>query len=140
MPYKDPEKAKAYREAHKAHKAAYNKKYNKTYYAVHGAIKAKHNRSRREWVQSLKTVPCSDCGNTYHPCAMDFDHVRGSKTGNVSHLASLKKERVLIEIAKCDVVCSNCHRLRTYRRRHKSDALVYRGVGIRTSSEPEGLF
>lgn len=47
---------------------------------------------------------------------MDFDHVRGSKVGNVSEmLGSTSLADLLMEIAKCDVVCANCHRLRTYR-------------------------
>jgi hypothetical protein len=46
---------------------------------------------------------------------MDFDHVRGSKAGNVSEMiGSATVMALLTEIAKCDVVCANCHRLRTY--------------------------
>jgi hypothetical protein len=42
---------------------------------------------------------------------MDFDHVRGEKLGCVPQMSSV--ERILAEAAKCDVVCANCHRIRT---------------------------
>jgi hypothetical protein len=47
---------------------------------------------------------------------MDFDHVRGEKQSNVASLVgmSASEERLRAEIAKCDVVCANCHRERTY--------------------------
>jgi lysyl-tRNA synthetase class I len=51
---------------------------------------------------------------------MDFDHVRGRKHKNVSELIdSLSKKKIDEEIAKCEVVCSNCHRIRTHNRRVK---------------------
>ena len=48
---------------------------------------------------------------------MDFDHVRG-KTAGISRLlqANVSMTRLLAEIAKCDLVCSNCHRIRTWNR------------------------
>lgn len=71
----------------------------------------------REFVDELKRHPCTDCGKTWPPIAMDFDHVSGEKTGNIStligngSLATIKKE-----LAKCELVCACCHRLRTARR------------------------
>jgi hypothetical protein len=49
---------------------------------------------------------------------MDFDHVRGEKVANVSVLVAggASRRRVLAEIAKCEVVCANCHRERTHGR------------------------
>jgi hypothetical protein len=45
---------------------------------------------------------------------MDFDHVRGEKKFNVAHfIYTGSYQAVQDEIAKCEVVCSNCHRLRT---------------------------
>jgi len=49
---------------------------------------------------------------------MDFDHVRGVKHANVMELVStLSKKRIDQEIAKCEIVCSNCHRIRTHMRK-----------------------
>jgi hypothetical protein len=79
---------------------------------------------RREIVQKLKDVPCMDCGGKFEPCQMDFDH-KGSKCFDVSIAVAdgTSMEAILREIEKCDVVCSNCHRLRTRRRRKLKDAL-----------------
>jgi hypothetical protein len=49
---------------------------------------------------------------------MDFDHVRGVKHANVMELIpTLSKKKIDLEIAKCEIVCSNCHRIRTHMRR-----------------------
>jgi hypothetical protein len=83
------------------------------------------NRKRRYWREharvllELRSVPCRDCQQTYSPYAMDFDHRdTASKVQDVTRMvgrASL--QRILAEAAKCDVVCANCHRMRTFRRR-----------------------
>lgn len=57
---------------------------------------------------------CTDCGYATDAVALDFDHAGSDKVANVSALidnASLAA--VLAEIEKCDVVCANCHRIRT---------------------------
>ena len=76
-------------------------------------------RASREYAGKLKEgKPCTDCGGTFHIAAMEWDHVpgRGPKLfelGRGDH--SLAK--VQAEIAKCDLVCANCHRVRTWDRR-----------------------
>ena len=72
--------------------------------------------------QYLKDIkeknPCMDCKVSYPYYMMDFDHVRGQKHSNVAELINtLSKKRIDEEIAKCEVVCSNCHRARTYMRK-----------------------
>lgn len=72
-----------------------------------------------EWYRSLKHMkPCADCKVPYPYYIMQFDHL-GDKVGNVGNLVrrSGGKELVLAEIAKCDLVCANCHCERTHRRR-----------------------
>jgi hypothetical protein len=66
----------------------------------------------------LKDVPCADCGRRYPPFVMDFDHRNGEdKTGNISAMAPRWSwSKIAAEVAKCDVVCANCHRMRTARR------------------------
>lgn len=66
-----------------------------------------------------KDVPCMDCGQRFPPYVMDFDHV-GEKRGNIAKMATSPRKAVLAEIAKCEVVCSNCHRIRTYNRRQNN--------------------
>jgi hypothetical protein len=73
-------------------------------------------RNRRLMVEYLRAHPCVDCGET-DIIVLEFDHLR-DKSANVSSLMMRKNEwqRVLNEIAKCQVVCANCHRRRTARR------------------------
>lgn len=71
----------------------------------------------RQYINKLKGAPCTDCGETFHPDAMEFDHVRGEKWRNISRLTSASVDTIRKEIAKCDLVCANCHRVRTATRR-----------------------
>ena len=79
----------------------------------------KYLKSRRELVNKAKRVPCADCKNTYPLCVMDFDHVSGDKRMGISEAAvgALSLRKLKEEMSKCEVVCANCHRIRTARRR-----------------------
>jgi hypothetical protein len=69
----------------------------------------------REEIRKLKsTTPCADCEETYPHYVMDFDHVRGKKEQNVSAMMRKPTKKIWDEIAKCELVCANCHRVRTY--------------------------
>ncbi len=67
-------------------------------------------------VERYGDQPCLDCGNHFQWCAMDFDHVRGVKKQAVSKMPNYRREMVEAEIAKCELVCANCHRVRTHQR------------------------
>jgi hypothetical protein len=62
---------------------------------------------------------CVDCGYNTHAVALQFDHVRGDKLFDIGSSCRLAWESILQEIAKCDVVCANCHAIRTYTRKHE---------------------
>ncbi len=69
----------------------------------------------RALIDELKSVPCADCGVEYPPYVMDFDHRDpNTKLFRVSSRTHHSTEKLCAEIAKCDVVCSNCHRIRTH--------------------------
>lgn len=68
-------------------------------------------------VDSLKSGPCTDCKMTYPPYVMDFDHVKGEKVFNISKVKSISVTQLLTELEKCELVCSNCHRKRTFSRK-----------------------
>jgi hypothetical protein len=112
MPRKDPE---ARRE--------YNREYQRRWYQANRELQMrrvlKATRERRErgkaYVDELKSRPCVDCGVRYPPYVMDFDHVRGEKSLNRSRPRNsrLAWSRLLAELEKCEVVCANCHRMRT---------------------------
>jgi len=74
--------------------------------------------SRRRSLREAKAVPCADCGNAYPYWVMDFDHVRGDKSFNIAGGVLTGRARLESEVAKCDVVCANCHRRRTWQRSH----------------------
>ena len=71
------------------------------------------------WYVALKEgKPCSDCGGVFHSAAMQWDHRPGSiKEDDVANLRNSTSRRlILLEIAKCDLVCANCHAVRTFLR------------------------
>lgn len=68
-------------------------------------------------LRDLKAVACAACGGVFAPEAMDFDHVRGEKYSNAWQMLTTSKRTLLAEIEKCELVCANCHRKRTQRRR-----------------------
>jgi hypothetical protein len=74
---------------------------------------------RRRFIEWLKDQPCFDCGRCFPACAMDFDHVRGEKWRDVSRLKGASFETITAEVQKCDVVCANCHRVRTWARKRR---------------------
>jgi ssDNA-binding Zn-finger/Zn-ribbon topoisomerase 1 len=80
---------------------------------------AKQKAHLATYIRDLKEKsPCRDCGKFYPYYVMDFDHVRGKKHANVMELIpTLSKKKIDEEIAKCEIVCSNCHRIRTHVRR-----------------------
>ncbi|MDE3102721.1 MAG: hypothetical protein KGJ98_10850 [Chloroflexota bacterium] len=69
-------------------------------------------------MRSLKAgKPCTDCGKLFPIAAMQWDHLPGyQKSGDISAMTRVTREEVLEELAKCELVCVNCHALRTLRR------------------------
>lgn len=66
-------------------------------------------------VQQAKDKPCADCKIKYPYYVMQFDHVRGTKVGDISRMvANRQLAKILEELPKCDVVCANCHAVRTF--------------------------
>lgn len=74
----------------------------------------KSTQRNRAIIREAKDVPCRDCGRRFPTVCMDFDHKdQSDKKGIVSRMMTASLDRLLAEIAKCDVVCSNCHRIRS---------------------------
>lgn len=75
---------------------------------------------RKAYTDALKVAAgCVDCGLVLpdNPEVYDFDHIRGGKVlGVAERLMSGTWDDFLAEIARCEVVCSNCHRIRTRNR------------------------
>ncbi len=73
-----------------------------------------------EHVRKLKEAPCSDCKRCYPFFVMQFDHRNASsKEYCVANLVykTTSLETIDAEIAKCDLVCANCHAIRTWDRK-----------------------
>jgi len=101
MPYKDKEKQKE----------AQHRSYLK-----HKELVRDRNRERRkeykEWFAEIRSkLKCQECGEN-HIAVLDFHHTDDNKEGGVGRLVRslYPKEKILKEIAKCIVLCSNCHR------------------------------
>jgi hypothetical protein len=107
MAYKDMEKARACQ---------------RRYYERNRELYYNKNKRKKEQLRAIaqekKARPCADCGGVFPYYVMDFDHREGvEKVDHVSRMIKLMSiPRLLEEIEKCDVVCANCHRIRTFNR------------------------
>ena len=67
--------------------------------------------------------PCIDCGES-DPVVLEFDHL-GEKLFDIGQALPYRSwKSILEEIEKCVVVCANCHRRRTARRRRSLRAVL----------------
>lgn len=58
---------------------------------------------------------CADCGGSYHQSCYDFHHTEPEmKEGNIGELLSSSWENIQVELGKCVLLCSNCHRIRHF--------------------------
>lgn len=76
-----------------------------------------HKKQIREWFVEYKSkLSCESCGENHIAC-LDFHHTEPEKKRNiVSRLVQLSgsRKRIMEEIKKCIVLCSNCHRKKHY--------------------------
>ena len=93
---------------------------------LRAASVAKASKKRRAQLKSIvdeikSNSPCVDCGGSFHPVAMDFDHVRGTKKYGIAEMVGDRKswDKIQKEIDKCELRCANCHRIKTYEEQWK---------------------
>lgn len=119
------EKDKQARAARSPEKRASDIKYHRDYIARY------HKANNEKVLEYLKQSRCADC-QIDNVLLLEFDHVRGKKLFDISIQRRHRSWEVLKkEIDKCDVVCCNCHRIRTVTRQKvcwRNDAEVYRQV------------
>ena len=71
----------------------------------------------RQYVREVKeSSPCTDCGVSYPYYVMQFDHTGTNKIFNVGTISNRTLSAIQMEIAKCELVCANCHAIRTHNR------------------------
>src|SRR4029077_932503 len=121
MGMSNAERSRRYRLAHpdrvRATKVAYRQRNREKIREADRLSTVSTRKERRAWLDAYKVAAgCTDCGYDAHPRALDFDHIGTDKTGNVGRLAHhrIAWDRLMAEIAKCEVVCANCHRVRTW--------------------------
>ena len=110
----------------KKDKNAYNRKYQKEKYHNNPDEKAfriakaiAHTKQQisinKEWyIKFKKSLKCATCGFS-HPAALQFHHIDSvTKKHEISKMVasghSLKT--ILLEVAKCEVLCANCHQIK----------------------------
>lgn len=97
---------------------------------------------RQQWLNSLKIAPCTDCKLKFPYYVMEWDHCRGKRKYSISEMRAHSIAAIQKELAKCDLVCANCHRVRTWTRKQQGASGVGRPRGdspvvpvIRSKSE-----
>jgi hypothetical protein len=98
--------------------------YDRRYYHERGkAARLAHRHARameaRAWMAAIKEgVACADCGQMFPVWVMHWDHLPGyEKLASISDMVRSRSRTITVaELAKCQLVCANCHAIRTYRR------------------------
>ncbi len=98
--------------------------YYKDHLARRKQIRSRDKKTREENRKIVKTYlnehPCTKCGISDFR-VLDFHHRNQSeKDYDIATMASLSTERLMIEIAKCDILCANCHRIKHAELRNNS--------------------
>mgnify|MGYP000864034503 FL=1 len=95
---------------------AYRREHYQNNKSDYGARSRAQEAVLKDISRKAREIPCADCGIQYPYYVMDFDHLDPSI--KVANLASMvkqgNKQALLDEIEKCEVVCANCHRIRTH--------------------------
>jgi hypothetical protein len=116
MPYKDP----AVRRVKQA-------EYSKTYYEKNKQEVIVRNNKRKKtqaakFAEFKATLSCTKCGES-HPATLDFHHVAYHPSNKKVHKLVGDGhwwKRIEEEIAKCIVLCANCHRIHHYEERQQN--------------------
>ncbi len=117
------------------------KEYRKIHHQENKEIAHEHKiikyAKMRQIIFEAKSVPCMDCGIQYEFHQMDFHHREPSKKKySISRLRNISSIIKLIEeINKCDVVCSNCHKKRTWTSKAYSPNVVKNRKMLRNLKE-----
>lgn len=70
-------------------------------------------RANKAWAVELLGGKCEDCDGVFHPAVFDFHHLDPSEKDFHFGRGHLKSRKTLkLELAKCALLCANCHRLR----------------------------
>lgn len=101
--------------------------YKREHYLANKQRYVDQARARKKLLRRKRTAylidyfdnhPCTDCGER-DPVVLEFDHLDAAvKSFDIGQVLPYRSwQSILDEMAKCEVVCANCHRRRTARRR-----------------------
>lgn len=94
----------------KANEAAKMRRWRKTNPEAYKAQYTAEFEKRRQILLDARAGGCGTCGEK-DPSCLDFHHRdRTTKEGHIGEFRKFGMKRLLAEIAKCDVLCANCHR------------------------------
>ena len=116
MPYKDITKRK---ERHKKYmREIWYPKNREKHIGYVDRIKKKISDFILDYKQNNKCTDCGFMGKEY-PEVLEFDQIGNNKEFNIStfYQQTSNMDKVKKEIEKCELVCANCHRIRTFKRR-----------------------
>jgi len=107
MPYKDKQKRREYK-----------KRWNKQYYAKNRQQELARTRKRAQelcaWLSEYKKSLCCESCREDHPACLEFHHIdKEQKEFEISNAVNVRRcsrEKILLEIGKCTILCANCHR------------------------------
>ena len=135
------EYAKNYYKKNKTHL----KNLNKNSYNLHNKTilekRAKIRHENKMFINLIKSQnPCIDCNKFYPSFCMDFDHLpQHEKKFNINNVRGHSRGTILTEISKCELVCANCHSLRTFTRSEKSLSLNTHAINKRNKRKQINL-
>lgn len=107
-------RSRAWKERNREQQREYQREYRRRDPEKWAVYRKKYSDEKAEFINSFKDRPCEDCGVEYPRYMMDFHHINRNKTRKVSSMWTYSEERIRKELAKCVVVCANCHRRRDY--------------------------
>jgi len=88
-----------------------------TYHAECKSCYIERNTSniRKKKIMAIEYLgnKCFDCNHQYHPAVYDFHHLdESTKEAEWKDIQNKSFEKIKLELDKCVLLCSNCHRLR----------------------------
>ena len=68
---------------------------------------------------------CANCGYKGHYSALQFDHIEPKLTGKRIVIAGMSKEKMKKELSLCQVLCANCHAIKTWKERKEGKYAIH---------------
>ena len=108
---------KKYAEEHKEKKAEYDKKYNELNREKIGEYKREQRKERKAYCIEYLGGKCVKCGATER---LEFDHIdRTTKKYNITRKVDRTFDILKEELNKCQLLCYDCHKVKTISERTK---------------------